>query len=317
MERAIITGPTGAIGMALIEYLTNRNIQVVAVVRKDSGRKQQIQESDHIAIVECVLSEMAILPQKINAAVRQKKWNPGQTEDVFFHLAWEGTSKDARNDMYVQNRNVTYALQAVDAAAELGCGMFIGAGSQAEYGRCERKLNAQVPAFPENGYGTAKLCAGQMTRIRCAQKGIRHIWTRILSVYGPYDGEKTLVMDSIQTMLKGGRVSCTKGEQMWDYLYAKDAAKMMYLLGSCGASGKTYCLGSGAAKPLRNYIEMIKAAANPNAEIGFGDIAYSAGQVMYLCADIQDLRKDTGYVPDYTFEEGIRETVEWCRKNRA
>ena len=169
MERAIITGPTGAIGMALIEYLTNRNIQVVAVVRKDSRRKQQIQESDHIAIVECVLSEMAILPQKINAAVRQKKWSPGQTEDVFFHLAWEGTSKDARNDMYVQNRNVTYALQAVDAAAELGCGMFIGAGSQAEYGRCERKLNAQVPAFPENGYGTAKLCAGQMTRIRWQQ----------------------------------------------------------------------------------------------------------------------------------------------------
>ena len=104
---------------------------------------------------------------------------------------------------------------------------------------------------------------------------------------------------------------------MWDYLYAKDAAKMMYLLGNCGASGKTYCLGSGAAKPLRNYIEMIKAAVNPNAEIGFGDIAYSAGQVMYLCADIQDLRKDTGYVPDYTFEEGIRETVEWCLKNLA
>ena len=34
---------------------------------------------------------------------------------------------------------------------------------------------------------SAKLCAGQMTRIACAQKGIQHVWARILSVYGPYD----------------------------------------------------------------------------------------------------------------------------------
>ncbi len=59
---------------------------------------------------------------------------------------------------------------------------FIGAGSQAEYGRVEGKLNSQVPAFPENGYGMAKLCAGQMTRIQC-ESWESDIWTRILSVY--------------------------------------------------------------------------------------------------------------------------------------
>ena len=37
-------------------------------------------------------------------------------------------------------------------------------------------------------------------------------------------------------------------------------------------------------------------------------------QVMYLCADIQDLVKDTGFAPDYKFSEGIAETVEWCKK---
>lgn len=316
MDRIIITGPTGAIGMALIEYAVGQGTQVIAVVRKDSERKSRIQESENIAIVECALSQISDLPQKVRTAVRQKKWKL-QPPDVFFHFAWEGTSGDGRNDMYLQNRNVTYALDAVDAAAALGCGMFIGAGSQAEYGRCNQKLHARVPVFPETGYGMAKLCAGQMTRVRCAQKGIKHIWTRILSVYGPYDGEKTLIMDGIRAMLRGRRLSCTKGEQMWDYLYAKDAAKMMYLLGTCGVSGKIYCLGSGAARPLREYIEITRAVVNPDAEIGFGDIAYSSGQVMYLCADIQELIKDTGYVPDYTFEKGIRQTVEWCRINDA
>ena len=65
--------------------------------------------------------------------------------------------------MELQNNNVKYALQAVKAAKELGCTRFVGAGSQAEYGRVEGTLTPDTPAFPENGYGIAKLCAGQMT----------------------------------------------------------------------------------------------------------------------------------------------------------
>lgn len=313
MKRVIITGPTGAIGMALIEYLRDRDVQVIAVVRGDSSRKKQIQESDNIAVAECALSEMAELPQRVRGAVQQKSWNENQSIDSFYHFAWDGTFGDCRNDMYLQNRNVKYALEAVDAAADLGCRVFIGAGSQAEYGRYEGMLNARVPAFPENGYGMAKLCAGQMTRIRCEQRGIKHIWTRILSVYGPYDGSKTMIMSMIGKMLKGERASCTKGEQMWDYLYSGDAARAMYLLGCHGVDGKTYCLGSGVAKPLKDYIEEIRDVINPGAEVGFGDIEYSPMQVMNLCADISELQRDTGFEVQYSFKEGITETIEWVR----
>lgn len=314
MNRIIITGPTGAIGMALIEYLNKRNIQIIAVVRGDSKRKNQIRESENIAKVECALSEMEELPERVQMAIKQKKWDNEKPIDVFYHFAWDGTFGDSRNDMYLQNRNIKYALDAVDVAARLDCGIFIGAGSQAEYGRYEGKLNADIPAFPENGYGIAKLCAGQMTRIQCEKKGLKHIWTRILSVYGPYDSSETMIMSMIIKMLKGERASCTKGEQMWDYLYSKDAAKMMYLLGDRGISGKTYCLGRGVARPLREYIEIIRDAVSSNAVVGFGDIAYSEKQVMHLCADIQELVNDTGYLADYTFEMGIKETVEWYKE---
>lgn len=309
MKRVIITGPTGAIGMALIEYLCNRDIQILAVVRGDSKRKLQIQESENVMKIECSLEEMELLPQKVLEAIEEKNWNKDIPIDVFYHFAWSGTFGDSRNDMYLQNRNVTYALDAVNAASKLECGAFIGAGSQAEYGRYEGKLNAGVAPFPENGYGIAKLCAGQMTRILCEQKGIRHIWARILSVYGPYDGCNTMIMSLIRKMKEGERASCTKGNQMWDYLYSKDAAKMMYLLGEKGIDGKTYCLGSGTARPLKEYIEIIKNMVNPQAEIGYGDIAYSPKQVMYLCADIEELIKDTGYISEYSFERGIKETI--------
>jgi nucleoside-diphosphate-sugar epimerase len=277
----------------------------VAVVRGNSNRADRIKESDMVKKVECDLAHLEDLPK----LVQETGWKP----DVFYHFAWDGTFGDSRNNMYAQNLNVKYALDAVKAADEMGCSAFIGAGSQAEYGRFEGKLNASVPAFPENGYGMAKLCAGQMTRVECEKIGLRHIWTRILSVYGEYDGNATMVMSTIGKLLRGEKPSCTAGEQMWDYIYAKDAGRAFYLLGECGIAGKTYCIGSGSARPLRQYIEEIRNAVNPKAEIGFGDVPYSEKQVMYLCADISDLTADTGFLPEYTFEQGIRETVDWVK----
>ena len=44
-------------------------------------------------------------------------------------------------------------------------------------------------------------------------------------------------------------------------------------------------------------------------ELGLGDLPYSEKQVMYLGADLAELRQDTGFEPGVTFEEGIRCTV--------
>ncbi len=304
MKKAVITGPTGAVGMALIQCLSDNGIDVVAVVRPGSARADRIKESEHVSVVYCDLKELDKLPSLIEGGA-----------DVFYHFAWDGTFGDSRNNMYLQNNNVKYALDAVDAAYELGCNTFIGAGSQAEYGRFEGELNASVPAFPENGYGIAKLCAGQMTRIACQQKGIRHIWTRILSVYGPYDGDKTMVSSTIIKLMNSEKPSCTKGEQMWDYLYSKDAARAFMMLADGGVDGKVYCLGGGMARPLKDYINLIRGAVGNDVEIGFGDIPYSDKQVMHLCADINELTKDTGFTPIYTFEQGIEETVGWWRSH--
>lgn len=303
IRRAVITGPTGSIGIALIEELTKQGIHVIAVLRPGSARADRIKESKLVEKVYCDLHDLAHLPELVKEA------------DVFYHFGWDGTFGNSRNNMHGQNLNVKYALDAVEAAAAIGCHTFIGAGSQAEYGRFEGKLNAKVPAFPENGYGIAKLCAGQMTRILCEQKGIAHIWTRILSIYGPYDGAGTMVMSTIGKLLKGEHQQCTAGEQMWDYLYSGDAARAMYLLAKKGISGKTYCIGSGTVKPLKEYITEIKNAIDPDAQIGFGEVAYSPKQVMYLCADITELKEDTGFEPQTTFTDGIAKTINWCRQN--
>lgn len=302
--RVVITGPTGAIGISLIKECISHQIEVLAICRKGSKRLHRLPDSPFVHVLELDLQEY----QEFYPKETDKKY------DVFYHFAWNGTIGDARNDMKLQHKNVGYALDAVNLAHRFGCHTFVGAGSQAEYGRAEGKLSPSTPVFPENGYGIAKLCAGQMTRIACHQLGMQHIWTRILSVYGPCDGEKTMVISTIRKLLAGEVPEFTKGEQKWDYLYCGDAAKAMRLIGEKGKDGKVYCIGSGSARPLSDYIEMMRDAIDPVAPLALGVIPYGKQQVMYLCADIDELKKDTGFEPEVDFEEGIRETIAWVRK---
>lgn len=303
MKRIAITGPTGAIGIALIQKCIDEGIEVLAFCRKNSKRTTRIPQSPLVKIIHCDLNE-----------INEFSEIPIEKCDVFYHFGWAATIGSGRNDMGLQLNNVKYALDAVMLADKLGCHTFVGAGSQAEYGSFEGKLDSKVPTFPEHGYGIAKLCAGQMTRIECQKYGIKHIWARILSVYGPYDSDMTMISSTISKLMNHQKPSFTKGEQQWDYLYSVDAADAMFLLGTKGINGKIYCIGSGKAKPLAEYIGQLRDAIEPEAELGLGDIPYGEKQVMYLCADISELQEDTSFVPQVSFEEGIRNTVAWMKR---
>lgn len=308
ITRAILTGATGMIGATLVQVLLRAGVEVWALVRCSSTRIKNLPDNERLHFVDADLSNLEVL-------LTNKEKLP-QKADVFFYLGWEGTYGASRDDLYLQHKNIKNTLDAVWLAHNLSCEAFIGTGSQAEYGKCSEVITPVTPTFPETGYGIAKLCAGQMSRNLCKQLGIRHVWTRIFSVYGPMDHNYTMVMSGIYKLLNGERPSYTKGEQQWDYLYSEDAARALYLVACNGKDQAVYCIGSGNVRPLKDYILAIRDAVNPDAEIGLGEVPYPNGQVMYLQADIQTLTRDTGFIPQVSFEEGIQKTVQWCRKNK-
>lgn len=303
IRSAVITGPTGAVGTALCKLLAQEQITVWAVVKPESKRTEHLKELDGVQIISCDAANLSQLTD-IKA-------------DAFFHLAWAKTTGQGRNDMPAQIRNIQYTIDAVHAASRLGCKVFVGAGSQAEYGRVDHALTPDTPCFPENGYGMAKLCAGQMSRTECEKLGIEHIWPRILSVYGPHDGMGSMVSSVIRTLLKGECPALIAGEQIWDFLYADDAARALYLLALYGKSGAVYPLGSGQARSLKDYITMLRDAIDPSLLLGFGEIPYGDKQVMHLEADISALQRDTGFAPQTDFAAGIRKTIEWVREQHG
>ena len=300
MKKVVITGATGMIAVALINYLIEKEIEVVAICRPNSSKLRNVPKHKLVKIIECDIIDLISLKDNIT-----------ENYDAFFHFAWNGTFGNSRNDSYLQNMNIKYTLDALNLANHLGCKVFVGAGSQAEYGRVEGDLSSTTPINPENGYGIAKYTAGKLSAIYAKQLNIKHVWARILSVYGPNDNNFTMIMSTIEKLLNGERASFTKGEQEWDYLYCDDAAKALYLMALKGKDQAVYPLGSGIHRPLSEYITILKEEIPKECEIGLGDIPYSENQVMYLCADISELTKDTGFVPKISFREGIKKTIQY------
>lgn len=296
IDNIIVTGATGAVGSAVVRRAIANGKDVTCIVHQGSKRLSNLPQSDKVHIVECDLRDYRTL--SLN----------GQY-DAFIHLSWEKTFGASRDDAEVQTRNIQYTIDAVQLAHRCGCSVFVGAGSQAEYGVQSVDLTPDLPVKPESGYGIAKYAAGKLSAMLCKSLGLRQCWVRILSVYGPNDGENSLVSYLIREFKAGNSPQLTKCEQMWDYLYSDDAADAILAVAEKGVDGKAYPLGSGNGRRLSEYVEDIKDIINPQVEVQFGAKEYYPHQPMHLVADIRELTKDTRWVPKVCFIEGIKKSI--------
>ncbi len=141
MKRVVITGATSIIGISLIKRLICENIEVTAIVRPNSDRIGLLPRSILLNIIECDLNNLRMANVKAN-----------NNFDIFFHLGWDSKYENSRHNVYGQLRNVFYTIEAVELAHKLGCSVFVGAGSQAEYGRVSDSLSPLSLEKPENAY---------------------------------------------------------------------------------------------------------------------------------------------------------------------
>lgn len=304
MKTAVVTGATGMIASALIRVLLEKNVKVYALCKPGEPREDAFFQNPLVTAIDADISRLA--------AVKEQICEPC---DVFYHFAWLGTFGNTRDDAYLQTDNVRFTLDAVSLAHALGCECFVGAGSQAEYGPVTEKLTAKTPTAPVTGYGIAKYTAGNLSRLHAQQFGIRHVWARILSVYGQKGNPNSIIPSTIRKMQNGEYCPFTKGEQDWDFLHCDDAGLAFYCMGEKGKDGAVYPLGSGETRKLADYMLALRAIVNPQAPMGIGDLPYNENQVMYLCADISTLTEDTGFRPQVSFEEGVRRTAQWMKEN--
>lgn len=300
MKSAVITGANGFIGRALTEELVRQGVRVLAVARTHA----ELPEDPNIIPIALDLSELSKLPELT-----------GEQWDVFYHLAWAGTSGEGRKDVEVQLFNVGASVEAVRVAKLLGCSRFIGAGTIMEQELLAASTEPQIRPGGGHIYSAAKLAAHQMSRCMAAELGIYHIWAVITNVYGEGESSPRLLNSTLRKIIQEEELSFTSATQNYDFLHVQDAVRALRLLGKWGIPFSEYTIGSGNARPLKEFIEELCKAVAPCKTPLFGTIPFDGVSLSVDAFDTTLLHNDTGFVPEISFADGVRRTMCWIQQN--
>lgn len=295
--RIFVTGATGFLGSYVVEELIEHGHELAILMRPGADSWRLASHLSRLKVIEGSFDDFAA-------------WRGALTvfrPEAIVHMAWRGVGNVERNAP-IQARNVPDIVDMSALAAEVGASIFIGAGSQAEYGPYSRIIHETDLASPTTLYGRAKLTAGGMAGQLCAESGMRFAWLRIFSTYGPKDAPGWLIPSMIKTLREGHRMALTGCEQHWGFLHARDAAAAFRVALTDSTAAGVYNLGSLDAPLLRETVTTLRDLVNPAAELGFGDLAYRPDQVMILQADIGRLNA-LGWRPKIDLVTGLSETV--------
>ena len=298
MKNIYITGATSFIGINLIRELIKYDYNIIAIIRKNSKNKHLLNEFNNIKIIELNMDEIKELPKHINIKC-----------DIFYHLAWNGTRGSTREDETLQKENYINSIKTLQIAKKLKCNTFITAGSQAEYGMHNEIITEETKEKPNTKYGIYKLKFYKYAKTYCKRNNIILIEPRYFSLYGIGDYENTLIMSSIDKMLKGEPLNLTECIQKWNFLNIKDAIKALILLQETTNSG-VYNFGSNDKRILKEYIDEMSKILKTKSIINYGEIPYPASGILNINPSITKLEKAINWQPQIEFKEGIKEIVE-------
>lgn len=301
MSRILVTGAAGFVGAAVADHAARNGHHVTAIVRNSAApRAVALAARCDIAVVD--LADPAV-------ADVLKQAHP----DVVIHCAWEGVGGPARaSDAQLDNIRTTVAL--LDSAIAAGVRRFIGIGSQAEYGRHDRRIDESAATEPFLLYGAAKLSAYHLTRQRAADAGIGFAWLRLFSPYGPGDNPDWLIPSVAAQIVAGQAPRTSAGTQKWDYLHIVDVARGILAAALTESANGVFNLSSGHAVTVRAIVEQIRDLACPELALRFGDIPFGPHQIMHLEGDCSRLSAATGWVPQIAIEDGLGTVIDALRQ---
>jgi UDP-glucose 4-epimerase len=306
-KRVFVTGGTGFLGSYVLEHLQRLgNREIAVLIRPGSRASLGDDVLDGIRLIEGSLDDLDAMREELASFA----------PDTVVHCAWDGVGPNER-DHPRQLRNIHASIDLLSLAHEVGATHWIGMGSQAEYGPHLAAIRETDPTRPTTLYGACKLSVWHLGRLSAGRRGMRFVWLRIFSTYGPRDHLRWLIPYVIVSLLKGERPVLTEGRQLWDYVHVEDiAAAIVGVVDDVDAEG-VYNVGSGRVVTVRRVVERIRDLIDPNLPIGFGELLYRPDQVMHLEADIGRLQRAIGWKPRIDLDEGLAATVEWYRANRS
>ena len=141
----LITGITSFLGSHTAEYLIGKGHQVIGIVRPGSTQLRNLEGiREKIRIISCNLN--SIPDENLDTYIGSSPFKD-LTVDVVIHFAWDGPGSAARMDQGIQYGNVRVSQNLFALSRLINCRRFVFTGSQAEYGKGDKKTPQPVSEY--------------------------------------------------------------------------------------------------------------------------------------------------------------------------
>lgn len=295
MERVVVTGATGFVGLRLVEFLIANNVHVTAIVR-------DLEAISHLACskLEAIVCDMQNY-SKLNELIADSGF------DVFYHLGWAGSSGIRRRSYALQMENIKFTCDAVQAAIKLDCKKIVITGTVTE--NIVEHIFDRVQVSGNEMYAIAKCATRAAVDVMCKNNSIPYVWAQLSNVYGQSNTTQNILAYTMQELKFGRRPEFTIADQPYDFIHIDDTIKALYLLGVSNASRSKYFIGSGEPKILGDYLKIIAKRFGPKLSLGFGLKKDDGIEYKWSWFDTRDLVGDTGFAVSDSFDGHIQKII--------
>lgn len=301
MKKVFITGATGFIGYHLVKKMVEQGVEVYAMCSANSINWKRLSGYNGVKRVPCDIQTMTELPELISE----------RGFDVFYHLAWMGTTGELRANCEIQIDNIKFTSQLAEIAQQLECKKIVVTGTV-----CEEQCDAIAhhKTFPKSSYYLlAKKTSYELLRMNCIQKKIPLVWCTFYHPIGKYNKKDQLIANTIWKLETGKMLEFSSATQLFDVIAVQELAWGLYLAGAKSLQKDRYYIGSGKAKPLYEYLLEVREIVCPTAQMLFGKVEDDGLPMKKEWLDIREFSSETGFSPQISFEEGVVSTWNWIK----
>jgi nucleoside-diphosphate-sugar epimerase len=309
MSHYVVTGGAGFIGSAIVRRLLQEGARKIVVIDNlltgHERNLEEVRQSVDFQRVD-IRNYEEIAPLMRGAAV------------VFHEAAIPSVPRSIEEPVPSHECNINGTFNVLRAAHEGKVGRVIYAASSSAYGDTEvlPKVEDMAPR-PKSPYALQKLVGEYYSGIFSSVYGLETVALRYFNVYGPrqdpssaYSGVLSVFMKSI--LERKSPTIFGDGGQSRDFTFVEDVADLnLKAARAANVSGKVYNAGNGERITLNEAWALLQKLEGVEIPALFD--RPRLGDVRDSQADTTAAIRDLGHAPRFSFEEGMRRTLEWYR----
>jgi len=307
--RVLITGGAGFIGSHVTELLCDEGAKVIVVDDLSFGFKKFIDK--RAKFVKASIGNEKLMTMLLRGV------------DVVIHFAASSIIKFSYEEPleYFEN-NMVNGVKLLEAMRKAGAKKIINSSTAAVYGEPTKvPIKEEDPKTPISPYGASKLAFENALIAYYHSFGTESMSLRYFNAYGPRDEQKPesrAVPIWVKAALNGKPLPLYwKGNQVRDYVYVDDIAQAhLDVMNKSGVN--FYNIGSGSGVVMRDLLTTLEKVVGKKLKTV--DKGERRGDPQKLFADISKIKKEVGWKPKVSLEEGMVKTFEYYksvyRKNK-